>query len=773
MKKNTGAASEIQLAVTIIDRVQEMRAANRLYYYALLLVGGAVLTLVIGWGVNRTLAGPIDFLLGLALALIFDLSAATYTSHRRILNANLAALEDMRESTAELQIIRCRLAHDIQAAALVSSESEYLRRVLADKDYQSPLAALILQSKTGHSIEYIGKNVKKNYLSDLQKFIQSAKKSYFTLQPGLPFFDEHYWFFSAFHDSLTDCVRVVTHNSSAGIKEDAEDEGALREYAYQTGRHTRTLWCLRSNVDKAINRLTQDHQEALKRMPIEIEAAVLSGDLVICDHRVVLSFAAEPNCEKGELRFFLADDKCSAALAALADSLAPQAPEVLEGGNEKKVQETSLPFRLQSFESIQQHTPSRPFAQKEFAVDLKLMMANAKELHSKIQASSGESSVNIRWMLKADAYGLGAAKVIQTLFEDGFRHFAFGSVSEAMIARAAVYAKHGSRVAECNLLVTEPIQAEQIRSLLELKMSCFVWTKYQLQLLNKECESVLGKNGRVKVHLKVDVGLHRFGMAAAQLKNLYNYAQSLERIVVEGIAAHHFATRPSEEMTKSQEEFESAVEKCLLPNGTSVDSGELPVVHSRSSGSLPDSEKHPVPWNVECRIGGALFGVFPNSESRESLPDQYRNLRPAVSLKALIEAFVRVKPSDTVSYGGTTYQSEKEGVLGWINLGYSDGLPTTLLGQNAITYHGKRCPVIGVVGMNFTAVDVSAAFEDMKEDEQEKLLEGRITSNEEVWLIGGGTQITVEKMAKDSGIPPYSLLTALGKGNPIRHLSHD
>src|SRR5258708_38282901 len=79
-------------------------------------------------------------------------------------------------------------------------------------------------------------------------------------------------------------------------------------------------------------------------------------------------------------------------------------------------------------------------------IDLGAVRNNYRLLHSKLSSAQCGAAV------KADSYGLGAARISETLFEEGCRHFFVAHLDEAIALRphlpaaAMIYVMHGSPV---------------------------------------------------------------------------------------------------------------------------------------------------------------------------------------------------------------------------------------------------------------------------------------------------------------------------------------
>jgi hypothetical protein len=261
---------------TIIDDLLDLKQTHRIRYYALAIAAAVLIQSFVDSTIHVDSKGWWNLVIGFCLALVFDLWSTLYGVSREVLRSQERNLTGLEVITSDLKATSDQLRHQMEGA-------EYLKRILHDRDFRGPISNLMFRSESPHVRRYSGMNIRKEYLEDLKLFVDKTRKSYFTLQPGLPFFNDNYWFFRSFDDSLEDCVRVITHDSADGVAHDARSVDALQNYAYEAGKHTRTLWCLKLGAIKAIESLGQNHIAALSSIPFDLKSAIQRGDVVICD----------------------------------------------------------------------------------------------------------------------------------------------------------------------------------------------------------------------------------------------------------------------------------------------------------------------------------------------------------------------------------------------------------------------------------------------------------------------------------------------------------
>lgn len=143
------------------------------------------------------------------------------------------------------------------------------------------------------------------------------------------------------------------------------------------------------------------------------------------------------------------------------------------------------------------------------------------------------------------------------------------------------------------------------------------------------------------------------------------------------------------------------------------------------------------------RAGLMLYGSSP-------LPERQALLQPVLSLKTHVVLRRDLPAGRTVSYG-RTFTTPRPMRVATISVGYADGFPRSLAGNDAaVLIGGKRCPVLGRITMDLTMADVSAVPE--------------VQLGDEVVLIGrqGEEEILAAEMAARAGTVAWEIFTGIG-----------
>lgn len=322
-------------------------------------------------------------------------------------------------------------------------------------------------------------------------------------------------------------------------------------------------------------------------------------------------------------------------------------------------------------------------------------------------------------MVKANAYGAGAATLGPALESAGVDRFAVVWPHEGYMLRQA-----GVTLPVLVLGHAFPNDATQaVRSALTL-------TCHSLELGQALSEAAITANTTACVHVKVDTGLHRFGLAVDEAVRLAEQLRALPAIEVEGLTTHMANADEADDSFAEQQHalFRAAAER--LP--------WIPYRHTANSATaLRRSELH----YSGVRAGLALHGIFPaNTQGPE--------LRPVLSLRARLARVAEVAPGEGVSYG-LTWRATQPSRVALIPVGYADGWRRGLGNQGSVLVRGVACPMVGRVCMDQFLVDVTAV---------PGVAEGDIAT-----LIGsdGASSITATSVADAAGTISWDVLASL------------
>jgi alanine racemase len=199
------------------------------------------------------------------------------------------------------------------------------------------------------------------------------------------------------------------------------------------------------------------------------------------------------------------------------------------------------------------------------------------------------------------------------------------------------------------------------------------------------------------VHLKIDTGLSRNGIAPADWPTATARAAELERLGVLRVRGvwSHLANAGDADTERQRVRFEEAVEIAraagLAPEVRHLAASEAAIATPATRYDL-------------VRIGIAMYGLPP----AEGMDVAALGLRPVMELVGAVAAVRRVPAGEGVSYG-FVHRTDRETTLALVPLGYADGLPRAATGGVSVAIGGQRHPVVGRIAMDQVVVDVGDA----------------------------------------------------------------
>jgi len=346
-------------------------------------------------------------------------------------------------------------------------------------------------------------------------------------------------------------------------------------------------------------------------------------------------------------------------------------------------------------------------------IDLGAVAHNLRVVRALLRPGTGVAAV-----VKADAYGHGAAEVSLALERYGVEWFAVATVEEGMELR-----RHGIKG---RILTLVPVLPAAVETALKNDLTLSIGSLREARLLNRIAARL---DVRARAHLMVDTGLSRGGFFPSELLSALPQLVSLPAVRFDGAWGHFAKVRPLGEARTRVRAFKelTARIRSVLP---------LPFVHMASSqalAALPESHFDLV------RPGLALYGYLPFAGAG-------RSLKPAMRVSAPVVAVKRYPAGTPVSYEGTYILPRTAGVA-TVRFGYADGYEFHLANSGRVSIGGERYPVVGRVTMDQMLVEVGDA---------------PIVPGDRAVLLGPPGP-SAEELASWSGTIPYSVLIALGR----------
>lgn len=333
-------------------------------------------------------------------------------------------------------------------------------------------------------------------------------------------------------------------------------------------------------------------------------------------------------------------------------------------------------------------------------------------------------------VVKADAYGHGAAKVAKTALNSGADYLGVATVDEAIELREALVN------APILVLAQPPITA--IPLLIAYKIMPTIYTP-DFAIQYGEAADSFGV--RAPFHLKVNTGMNRIGVRYDSVVDFMTQIGFHRALDLTGTFTH-FATADSAETLDFQIQTKRFFEAINALRASGINPG---IVHAaNSAATLRYSDVH----LDMVRFGISLYGLHPSQETK-----RLADLHPAMSVHARITEVKTVPMSEGVSYG-MTYRSPGSVKICTVPLGYADGYRRALSNRIDVICGGQRCRQVGNICMDQAMFEV-----DLRVYGNKKRLDPQI--GDEVIIVGsqGDSVVSVDDMANMLGTINYEILT--------------
>lgn len=332
-------------------------------------------------------------------------------------------------------------------------------------------------------------------------------------------------------------------------------------------------------------------------------------------------------------------------------------------------------------------------------------------------------------VVKADAYGHGAvaiARVLEplchalavSLVEEGLELRAAG-IRGPIVVLGAYYNRH-----------QDDVLAEGL-----------VPVVYDVGDLERFAAAAAKRGRPADVHLKVDTGMSRLGVAVWELPEVLERLRNMPALRLAGVCTH-FASADVAEGSPTEEaltRFEGALDEVRRAGHRDL------INHAANSAA---AIRFPAARHEAVRPGLALYGAMPSRVV--DLP----GLEPALRLTTRIMAVHEIAVGTGVSYGAL-WRAARPSRIATLPVGYADGYPRHVQDAQALLA-GRRVPVVGAVCMDMLMIDVT------------DVPAGQATVGATVTLLGrdGEQEITVDELAASAGTVNYEILCGISKRVP-------
>ena len=310
-------------------------------------------------------------------------------------------------------------------------------------------------------------------------------------------------------------------------------------------------------------------------------------------------------------------------------------------------------------------------------IDLDALRHNFTEIRRRINPDSKLCAV-----VKANAYGHGAVEVSKVAVKCGADFLAVATVEEGLELRRAGF--------KLPILILSLIPSQAAEVIVENNLTA---TVADFELAKKISVAAAKLDKPAKVHLKIETGMGRIGVAAEEAVALAKKISALPSVELEGVFSHFAdADSPDRTFTNRQIKIFSDVADKIRSAGVNVKIFHL----AESAAALDIPEAH---FDM-VRSGIINYGLYPSADFPKTI-----ELRPVMKLVARIVYLKKISAGTSIGYG-REFVAEHDSLIATLPIGYADGYIRAYKNFH-VEIRGKLAPIAGRVCMDQVMIDVT------------------------------------------------------------------
>ena len=358
------------------------------------------------------------------------------------------------------------------------------------------------------------------------------------------------------------------------------------------------------------------------------------------------------------------------------------------------------------------------------------------------------ADVTVCAVVKADAYGHGALECSRALESEGARWLGVTSLDEAIPLRDAGIT--------ANILLMTGFWRGEETEIVRLRLTPTVWEQRQVESLDAAA-AVLGV-AQHPVHLKVDTGMGRLGVAMEQLPALLDAITAAKHLFLEGLSTHLASSEIMDAPSVAEQERNFDAARRMVR-----DAGFEPaLVHMANTNAVISRRET---WTglkdkAMVRPGIALYGYYlPFMRAGREVSGGTLRLpvKPILTWKTRILSLRDFGANRPLGYGAT-YVTKAPAHVAVLPVGYADGFNRQLSNRGRVIVREHYAPILGSISMDLTLVDVTG-------------IPG-VAIGDEVILLGTSDGMSVDALehARLANSSPYEILCNISKRVPRRYV---
>jgi len=357
-------------------------------------------------------------------------------------------------------------------------------------------------------------------------------------------------------------------------------------------------------------------------------------------------------------------------------------------------------------------------------VDLGALKTNYRAIVQHLARGRPAGTPGVIAVVKANAYGHGAAQVARALEDAGADLLACADIEEGAGLRAA-----GVRA---EILVFGALSVSDLDGLFDCRLTPTISSPGAARAVQAAAARY---KQRLRYHLKIDTGMNRLGFRFDNLRRTLPEVLRSENLDLDAVFTH-FATAddPASPLFDEQRRRFDRVLADVQALGARP--------RYRHAANSAATLRDPRVWFDRVRPGLLLYGIVPPPVAPAI------ELTPVMTLASCVVAVKGMRPGEVTGYGAR-FSAERPTTIAIVPAGYADGLDLRLAGRGAVLIRGRRAPIVGSVCMDMLMADVT----DMD-----------VSPGDEVVLIGrqGSDRIDAREMADTIGSIPWEIVCRVG-----------
>ena len=302
-------------------------------------------------------------------------------------------------------------------------------------------------------------------------------------------------------------------------------------------------------------------------------------------------------------------------------------------------------------------------------VSLSQLQENLNFYRSKLDAKT-----ELIVMVKAFSYGSGSHEIAQVLENNNVDYLAVAYVDEGIALR--------ERNIRIPIMVMNP-EDPPIETLITYNLEPVIYSFESLEHYAPFAKEL-------RVHIKINTGMHRLGFAKNQLVSL-SEALKKKQFTVLSVFTHLAASGEKKHDAFTEKQFSDFIEAQKI---LALENVKYHALNTSGISRFPKFQFDMV------RLGIGLYGA-------SQIKSERAFLKPAVRLKSSISQIQNIQKGETVGYS-RSFLAEKHMTIGIVPIGYADGIHRIFgNGNGSVFVNGKIVKTVGNICMDMCMIDLS------------------------------------------------------------------